>query len=170
MSASKRRLEQPDRETVRDAGQITTSNEPPDPEVKEEFGDLQRQVRSGSRPLAEERSPGARDGDLDAAWDGSDVDDDGGDGSAPTPDQNAVDDLGEEVGLTFRDNESVDGPGKVARRDRERWELEPASSEDYSERQSESPDTPKTPEAGSQTPPEPTRGPSAVQAHRGKRG
>ena len=150
MSTRKRRPEQGTRETVRDAGQITSSSGPLDLEVKEEFDNVQR---SGSRRLAVHRSPShaqspdLTDGDLDAAWDGSDVDEDSPDGSAPTPDQNAVDELGEEAGLTFRDNEFVDAPGKVGRRDRDRWELEPASSEDYGERQSESAAIPNTSEA-----------------------
>lgn len=140
MSTSRRRPEQPGRETVRDAGQITSSNGLLDPEVKEEFDNVQRQILSRSHRLAEQRSASyfqsqeLTDGALDAAWDGSDVDEESRDGSAPSPDQNAVDELGEQVGLTFRDYEFVDAPGKVGRRDRDRWELEPASSEDYSER------------------------------------
>ena len=39
------------------------------------------------------------------------------------------------MGLTFEDNEPIDTPGKLARRDRHRWALEPASSEDFKDRQ-----------------------------------
>ena len=153
MSTSKRRPEQPARETVRDAGQITSSNGLLDPEVKEEFDNFQRQIPPGSRRLAEQRSssdsqsPELTDGALDAAWNGSDVDEESRDGSASTPDQNSVDELGEQAGLTFRDYEFVDAPGKVGRRDRDRWELEPASSEDYCERQYQPAEVPMTSEA-----------------------
>ena len=46
-----------------------------------------------------------------------------------------VEEIGEAVGLTFENDEPVDGPGKLARRDRRRFELDPVSSEDYVERQ-----------------------------------
>ena len=39
--------------------------------------------------------------------------------------------------LKFEDDEPVDTPGKVGRGDRKRWELTPASSEDFRERQRE---------------------------------
>ena len=148
-ATSKRTPGQPARETVRDANQITTSNEVPDPEVKREFDDVQHQSLLRSRPLEREssssgQSPDLTEGALDAAWEGVDVDEDSRDGSAPSPDQNAVDELGEQAGLTFRDNEYVDAPRKVGRRDRDRWELGPASSEDYGERQFELPVAPKT--------------------------
>jgi len=146
MSTSKRRPDQAVRETVRGAGQITFPIGLLDPEVAEEFVNVQRQMRSRSRRLIGRSESWSHDldltdGDLDAAWDGSDVDEYGLDRSAPTPDQNAVDELGKQVGLTFRDNELVDAPGKVGLRDHDRWELTPASSEDYGERQSDAPAT-----------------------------
>ncbi|HSF07953.1 MAG TPA: DUF6335 family protein [Nitrospirales bacterium] len=54
-------------------------------------------------------------------------------GSNPTPDQDTVDELGEAVGLTFENSEELAGE-KVYERDTHRWELDPASSEDYTER------------------------------------
>ncbi|HBP86480.1 MAG TPA: hypothetical protein DD706_02150, partial [Nitrospiraceae bacterium] len=54
-------------------------------------------------------------------------------GSNPTPDQDNVDELGAAVGLTFEDSEELGG-AKVYDRDIYRWELDPASSEDYEER------------------------------------
>lgn len=143
-----------DRETVRDAGQIMTSNEVPNPEVQAEFNSAQRQTDPEASRIEEAgassdaQSPELTDGALDAAWDGSDVDEESRDGSAPSPDQNAVDELGEQAGLTFRDDESIDAPGKLGRRDRDRWELEPASAEDFGERQLEPPTKPKRPGSG----------------------
>lgn len=74
-------------------------------------------------------SAGDPDADLDA---GSSGDETVG-GSNPTPDQDNVDELGEAAGLTFEDSEELDGE-KVYARDTHRWELDPASSEDYKER------------------------------------
>ena len=55
----------------------------------------------------------------------------GGDNS--TPDQDVVDEIGKAVGLEYQDAEELD-TDKVAERDKHRWELDPASSEDYKER------------------------------------
>jgi hypothetical protein len=55
----------------------------------------------------------------------------GGDNS--TPDQDIVDDIGKALGVTYEDNEELKGVDKVAERDKHRWELDPASSEDYTE-------------------------------------
>jgi len=55
-------------------------------------------------------------------------------GGEPTPDQNSVDDIGRALGLQFQDNEPLDFEGKVHKRDDQRWELDPASAEDYRER------------------------------------
>jgi len=41
-----------------------------------------------------------------------------------------VDDWGEALGVEFADNEELDFE-KLRGRDRRRWELDPASSEDY---------------------------------------
>ena len=55
----------------------------------------------------------------------------GGDNS--TPDQDVVDEIGKALGLQYEDAEELD-TDKVAERDKHRWELDPASSEDYKER------------------------------------
>ncbi len=55
-------------------------------------------------------------------------------GGEPTPDQNSVDDIGRALGLQFQDNEPLDLEGKLKKRDEQRWELDPASAEDYPER------------------------------------
>jgi Family of unknown function (DUF6335) len=56
----------------------------------------------------------------------------GGDNS--TPDQDIVDDIGKALGIEYQDNEELKAADKVIERDRNRWELDPASSEDYKER------------------------------------
>jgi hypothetical protein len=55
-------------------------------------------------------------------------------GDNPTPDQDVVDDIGKALGLQYQDNEELKAADKVAERDRKRWELDPASSEDYKDR------------------------------------
>jgi len=71
---------------------------------------------------------------LDAAWQLANV---AGEetvgGSAPTPDQDVVDELGEAVGLTYEDDEPLNSDRKVLDRDRNRWELNPASALDQDE-------------------------------------
>ena len=76
-------------------------------------------------------SPALAGGDIDAQWDMAEsCGDETALGSAPTPDQNVVDEWGEALGISFGDSEELDFD-KARRRDRRRWELDPASSEDY---------------------------------------
>ena len=55
-------------------------------------------------------------------------------GDNPTPDQDIVDDIGKALGVEYNDDEPLKGSDKVVQRDKHRWELDPASSEDYKER------------------------------------
>jgi hypothetical protein len=55
-------------------------------------------------------------------------------GDNPTPDQDVVDDIGRALGIEYQDTEELQGADKVIERDRHRWELDPASSEDYKDR------------------------------------
>ena len=55
-------------------------------------------------------------------------------GDNPTPDQDVVDDIGKALGVQYEDNEELKGADKLAQRDKHRWELDPASSDDYKER------------------------------------
>lgn len=122
-----------------DAGTAETEEFVPDEEVLLEFAEAQR-LGSAGGALAEElrehhsRTPDLSGGDIDADWRRADVGEETVSGSAPTPDQDIVDELGEAVGLTYEDNEPLRANEKVAERDRKRWELDPASSEDYNKR------------------------------------
>ena len=73
-------------------------------------------------------------GDIDAAWDQASVGDETVGGSSPTPDQDIVDEIGRALGVTYAEGEPLHTTEKIERRDAERWELNPASSEDYTER------------------------------------
>ena len=98
-------------------------------------------ARTGRRELRErldehtETSPALTAGDVDADWESAySVGDEAPGGDNPTPDQDVVDDIGRAVGVQYEDNEELKGEAKIAKRDKHRWELDPASSEDFNER------------------------------------
>jgi len=108
----------------------------PDPEVAAEFADA-AEVNEGLQDqyfdkLVENTnsSPMLSGGDVDAAWEESDVGEESVGGGNPTPDQSVVEELGEAMGLTYEDNEPLGGEDKLEKRDEDRWELDPASAED----------------------------------------
>ncbi len=108
----------------------------PDPEVAAEFADA-AEVNEGLQDqyldkLVENTnsSPMLSGGDVDAAWEESDVGEESVGGGNPTPDQSVVEELGEAMGLTYEDNEPLGGEDKLEERDEDRWELNPASAED----------------------------------------
>jgi len=88
-------------------------------------------TKSAQRNMSPEIAGGDVDVDLeDAYFTGEESP--GGDN--PTPDQDIVDDIGKALGVEYADNEPLKGSDKVVERDKHRWELDPASSEDYKER------------------------------------
>jgi hypothetical protein len=99
-------------------------------------------ARSGRRHMQDqiaehtETSPAITGGDVDADWqEAYAVGDEAPGGDNPTPDQDRVDDIGKALGVTYEDNEELKASDKIAERDKHRWELDPASSDDYKERQ-----------------------------------
>ena len=98
-------------------------------------------VRSGRHQLSEkfrehtESSPALTGGDVDADWESAySVGDEAPGGDNPTPDQDIVDDIGKAIGVVYEDNEELKGEKKISDRDKKRWELDPASSDDYEDR------------------------------------
>jgi hypothetical protein len=98
-------------------------------------------ARSGRRQMLErlnehhETSPALTAGDVDADWESAaTVGDEAPGGDNPTPDQDVVDDIGKAVGVQYDDNEELKGEAKISKRDKHRWELDPASSEDFKDR------------------------------------
>jgi hypothetical protein len=82
-----------------------------------------------------EVSPDITAGDVDADWAGAyDSGDEAPGGDNPTPDQDRVDDIGKALGVEYEDNEELKASDKIAARDKKRWELDPASSDDYQDR------------------------------------
>jgi len=108
-----------------------------DEDVKTDFAERQDLAVGGRGELLEELdehnslSPDITGGDMDASWQTANV---AGEetvgGSAPTPDQDIVDNLGAAAGLTYEDDEPLNSDQKVLERDRNRWELNPASADD----------------------------------------
>jgi hypothetical protein len=106
--------------------------------------DLERPAsaaRSGRKRLHDQlqnhtdTGPTVAGGDVDADWESAaSVGDEVPGGDNPTPDQDVVEEIGRAVGLEYNDDEPLRGVDKVEERDRRRWELDPASSEDYKER------------------------------------
>jgi Family of unknown function (DUF6335) len=82
-----------------------------------------------------ETSPVLTAGDVDADWqDAYSVGDEAPGGDNPTPDQDVVDDIGKALGVEYQDNEELKAADKISSRDRHRWELDPASAEDFKDR------------------------------------
>jgi hypothetical protein len=115
-----------------------------DKDIIEDFAERQG-LASGGRQKLEEKlneyngvDPTLSGGDVDAAWeDSAEAGEESVGGTAPTPDQDIVDDLGEAAGLTYRDDEPLDSDKKVLDRDRNRWELNPESADDGEEDEDE---------------------------------
>jgi len=107
-----------------------------DANALEVLTDTQRLAEEGrGETIDRKRGTVLTGGDVDAAWDEVDVGEETVGGSTPTPDQDVVDDLGRAVGVTYSDTEPLRPEEKEAQRDEKRWEMDPASSPDYAERQ-----------------------------------
>ena len=98
-------------------------------------------ARSGRLELADERrkhsgmSPSITGGDMDVDVESAYfTGDEAPGGDNPAPDQEVVDEIGRALGVVYDDAEELRGSEKVSERDRHRWELDPASSEDYRNR------------------------------------
>jgi hypothetical protein len=99
---------------------------------------LAASVRTGREELIEklanhtESGPDLTGGDIDASWeDAYAVGDEAPGGDNPTPDQDRVDDIGKALGVTYQPGEELEASEKIIERDRHRWELDPASSDDW---------------------------------------
>ncbi|HEU4520387.1 MAG TPA: DUF6335 family protein [Thermoanaerobaculia bacterium] len=107
--------------------------EPPVPDIK-----------AGSAKLAHRlEEDGAADltltaGDVDVNWaNAQSAGDETPTGSMPTPDQGDVDGVGRSMGVTYQADEELKFGEKERSNDKKRFELDPASSEDWKERNRE---------------------------------
>ena len=95
-------------------------------------------ARSGREELLQhieeitETSPAITAGDVDADWQQAySSGDEAPGGTNPTPDQDVVDEIGEALGVSYEDGEELKGAAKIEARDKHRWELDPASKDDF---------------------------------------
>jgi len=104
--------------------------EPPVPDVTAGAQKLAQRLRENPNV-----DPTLAGGDIDARWDEAESSgDEAVAGSASTPEQNDVAELGRAMGVTYEDNEELKVGEKERERDKHRWELDPASSDDYQDR------------------------------------
>jgi hypothetical protein len=77
-------------------------------------------------------TPAITGGDVDADWENAYFSgDEAPGGDNPTPDQENVDEIGQTLGVSYDDHEELKGSDKIVERDKHRWELDPASADDY---------------------------------------
>jgi hypothetical protein len=90
-------------------------------------------VAETARPMSPDaaKSTELAGGDLDAGFAGLDSGEEAVGGSDPLPDQSVVDDIGRALGVEEQDEKPLATTEKIEARDRERWELDPASADDY---------------------------------------
>lgn len=109
---------------------ISDDIEPPSVDISAGSAKLAHRLKSDS--LAD---PVVTAGDLDTQWEGAQFSGDESAGSSmPSPDQNGVEEIGQAMGVTYQDNEELRFGEKEHDRDTKRWELDPASSDDYQDR------------------------------------
>jgi hypothetical protein len=126
----------------RERRRLPEASLPPSPPSSLDLDQRASAARSGRREIEEhlsehnETGPVITAGDVDADWESAySTGDEAPGGDNPTPDQDVVDEIGRSLGLEYEDNEELKGADKVEARDRHRWELDPASSEDYDDRE-----------------------------------
>ncbi len=104
--------------------------EPPVPDVSAGSQKLAQRLREN--PNAD---PSLSGGDIDAQWDMAESQgDEAAGGSASTPEQNDVQEFAGAIGISYADDEELKVGEKERERDKKRWELDPASSDDYQDR------------------------------------
>lgn len=123
--------------------QETESNDLPQ-EITESYGTGVKDLPGyniGGRTMRDRQhqythtSPEITGGDIDAYWEEEDtVGDEAVGGTAPTPDQDIVEELAAAVGLEIDDDVPLHTNDMLEERDNTRWELDPQSSDDYDER------------------------------------
>ncbi len=125
-----------DRIHLEENSSASTWDYQPDPEVLELLEETERTETPAAQVIANLKqytsdSPEVSGGDVDADWE---RDDDSGEesvgGSVVTPDQNRVEELGKAWGVTYQDDEPLHTIDKLEKRDKDRWELNPASQDE----------------------------------------
>jgi len=104
--------------------------EPPVPDISSGSAKLEKRLKENPG-----LDPTLAGGDIDAQWEmAENTGDEAVAGSMPTPGQSNTDEIGTAIGVTYQDNEELKAGEKERSRDKHRWELDPASSDDYQDR------------------------------------
>lgn len=107
--------------------------EPPEVDIQSGSAELSERLRENTHA-----DPSLSGGDIDARWEDAEG---GGEetvaGSSPTPGQDNVGEMGRAMGVEYADDEPLRAGEKERERDKNRFELDPASSEDWQERNRE---------------------------------
>lgn len=121
-------MKKPHKEFI-DVGRVESEIYEPSEEVLEAFADAQRFATSKELFSDESvKSPFHNDHHSDVSGEEAIG------GFSTTTDDDLVDEMGEAAGLRYADDEPLHTPEKIEERDRHRWEMDPASSEDYQQR------------------------------------
>lgn len=114
----------------RNANGIDDRIEPPPVDIEAGSAELDERMRENTHS-----DPSLSAGDIDARWEDSES---GGEetaaGSMPTPGQNDTREIAHAVGVDYADDEPLKAGTKERERDRKRFELDPASSDDWQQR------------------------------------
>jgi hypothetical protein len=89
------------------------------------------ETRAEQRGMTTAITAGDADADVEKAYF---TGDEAPGGDNPGPDEDVVDDIGKALGVQYEDNEELKASDKITERDKHRWEMDPASSEDYKDR------------------------------------
>jgi hypothetical protein len=104
--------------------------EPPIPDVSVGSQKLSERLRENNGV-----DPSLSGGDIDARWDMAESQgDETVAGSQATPEQNDTEENAAAMGISYADDEELKVGEKERSRDKHRWELDPASSDDYQDR------------------------------------
>jgi hypothetical protein len=116
--------------TDRNRNGIDDDIEPPIPDISAGSAKLRNRLdEDGAADLV------VTGGDVDARFEAAQgTGDESAVSSMTTPEQNQVSDIGRAMGIEYADDEVLKVGEKERERDRHRWELDPASSEDYRDR------------------------------------
>ena len=109
---------------------IADDIEPPVPDISAGSAKLRHELRDNPG-----NDPVVTGGDPDARWESAQFNgDEAAVSSMPTPEHNDVEEIGRSMGITYAADEELKVGEKERSRDKKRFELDPASSEDYRER------------------------------------
>lgn len=143
--ANQRRADSEAQANRGDSAKESLSEEDLPQEITESYGTGVKEVPGyniGGKEMDEElaeyatyTSPELTGGDVDASWQQAAMDgDEAVGGTVSTPDQSIVDEIGAAVGVEIDDAAFLRTSEILEQRDDTRWELDPTSSEDYSDR------------------------------------